>query len=69
MKIMDSAFFRKIADEYGVDASQVKRESEAAIRIAADNPTPLWLEMFGEGHIPTIDEFLEKVREKIQVTA
>ncbi|MBO5396276.1 MAG: hypothetical protein J6A97_05270 [Clostridia bacterium] len=66
---MNSQILSKIADEHGVEAAQVKRDAETAIRIAADNPTPLWLELFGEGHIPTIDEFLEKVREKIQETA
>lgn len=69
MKIMNSVILSKIADEHGVEAAQVKKDAETAIRMAAGNPTSLWMEIFGEGYVPTLNEFLEKVREKIQETA
>ena len=63
---MNRQISERIAEQYGTDVDTVEKEIGEAIRFAAEKPSPLWIELFGIGHIPSSEEFCEKVKIRIQ---
>lgn len=65
MKIEKKRILKKVAEHFSISEDIAEREIKDAILTAKKNPTPLWKEMFGENSTPSVEEFCDKVRERV----
>ena len=57
---MKDTIIKRVAKEYATDEASVMQEMREAIIIAAENPTPLWKQLFGD-RMPDTEEFCKAV--------
>jgi len=63
---MKKSIYKEIAKKYGVSVDEVKKDMEEAISEAYLNPTLSAKSVPRKGEIPTVDEFIGYIVEKIK---
>ncbi len=59
---MDEKIYEIIAKQYGVSVEEVKRDMQEAVNSAFKNPNDLAKNISFEGDKPTVDEFIDFVK-------
>ena len=63
---MNRKIYREIAKKHGISVGEVKREMQAAINTAYENPNSQALSISRKNDVPTINEFINHTIEQIK---
>jgi hypothetical protein len=63
---MDRKVYKQIARKYGVSVAEVRRDMQAAINEAYENPNAAALAVPKKGAIPTPEEFISHIAGKVR---